>query len=55
VRFEALLTIEDVAALLARAGRGAARLHHRAAAPLPYDDILAWIDACRGDPGHGAA
>lgn len=64
-RFEALLTIEDVAALLrmpvvslrywrvlGTGPRGfivGRRLRYR------NDDVLAWIDACRDDPGHGAA
>lgn len=64
-RFEALLTIEDVAALLrmpvaslrywrvlGTGPRGfivGRRLRYR------HDDVVAWIDACRDDPGHGAA
>lgn len=64
-RFEALLTIEDVADLLrtpvaslrywrvlGTGPRGfivGRRLRYR------HDDVLAWIDACRGDSGHGAA
>jgi len=64
-RFEALLTIEDVAAMLrmpvaslrywrvlGTGPRGfiiGRRLRYR------LDDVLAWIDVCRDDAGHGVA
>lgn len=63
--FQPLLTIDDVAALLRMPvaslrywrvlGTGPRGFIVGRRLRYCHDDVLSWIDACRDDPGHGAA